>query len=327
MPRWQLPDGSWLDPPEMSSALVAKRSLHAWWRVSILAALIFSSLLACGRQPDAGAGGKIPVVTTMSILQDMIQHVGGSQVEVRNIIPMGAGPESYQPKPQDAQAIAAAKIVFYNGTGLEDWLKRLFEAVGDAGQRRIGLSDGLPAIDKSPEFGAGNPHFWLDPEYGIKYVERIRDGLGAVDPAGAASYGANAQAYIAELQALDAKLAKQAARIPAGRRKLVTNHDAFPYFARRYGFEIIGNILPNAESQLSAAQIKQLVATIKTEHVPAIFAESQFRPEITHQLAKDAGVKTVATLYTDSLGPDASTYTAMLEYDMDQIVAALLGPS
>jgi zinc/manganese transport system substrate-binding protein/manganese/iron transport system substrate-binding protein len=263
----------------------------------------------------------------MSILQDMIHHVGGERVEVRNIIPMGAGPESYQPKPQDVRATAAAQIVFYNGTGLEDWLKGLFDAAGRPGQRRVGLSDGLPAIDKSSEFSAGNPHFWLDPQYGITYVERIRDELRAADKDGAATYSANAQAYIAELRALDAKLAEQAIRIPLQQRKLVTNHDAFPYFAARYGFQIVGNILPNADSQLSAARIKQLADLIKVQHVRAIFAESQFRPEITRQIAEDAGVKIIATLYTDSLGKDAPTYTAMLQYDMNQIVSALLSSS
>lgn len=280
-------------------------------------------LAGCGAQPAADAGQRLRVVTTMSILQDMIQQVGGNRVEVRNIIPLGAGPESYQPKPQDAQAIASAKVVFYNGTGLEDWLKRLFESAGSPDQRRVALSEGLPALDKSDQFSAGNPHFWLDPQYGITYVERIRDTLSAVDSDGAAVYRSNTERYTAELRSLDAKLQDQVTTIPAAQRKLVTNHDAFPYFAKRYGFQIIGNLLPSADAQLSAAQVKQLVDRIKAEHVRAIFAESQFRPEVTRQLAQDAGIKTVATLYTDTLGPDVPSYASMLQYDMDQIVSAL----
>ena len=116
-------------------------------------------------------------------------------------------------------------------------------------------------------------------------------------------------------------------RIPAERRKLVTNHDAFTYFAKRYGFQVIGVILPTSDTQLSAGQIRQLIETIKTQHVPAIFAESQFRPEVTRQLPADAGVKTVAVLYTDTLGTDAPTYVDMLRYDMQQIVTALQGSS
>lgn len=292
-------------------------------------AMVLIVLLAsgCGRQEPAVASDKLQVVTTLAILQDMITHVGGDQVEVRNILPPGAGPESYQPKPGDAAAIAAARIVFYNGTGLESWLNDLFTTAGGTDQPRISLSQGLPAIGANAEFSAGNPHFWLDPQYGMTYVERIRDGLIAIDPQQAAVYRTNADAYLAELRALDGRLLEQAKRIPAERRKLITNHDAFPYFAQRYGFQVIGTILPSPDASLSAGQLKQLIELIKAQNVHAIFAESQFRPEITRQLAEDAGVKTIATLYTDTLGEQAPTYVTMLEYDMNQIVTALLSDS
>ena len=307
----------------MRNTLPERRSRYVRCRLPLVLALLLPLIAGCGRQAPPASTGKLRVVTTMSILQDMINRVGGDRVEVQNIIPMGAGPESYQPKPQDAAAIAAADIVFYNGTGLEDWLQDLFESAGGTAQPRIGLSDGLPAIGASAEFSAGNPHFWLDPQYGIKYVERIRDALSTLDPEHAATYRANAQAYIAELRALDSRLAEQANKIPLSQRKFVTNHDAFPYFARRYGFRIVDTILPSAEAQLSAAHVRQLVEKIRAENVRVIFAESQFRPEIARQLAEDAAIAVVATLYTDTLGPDAPTYAAMLEYNMQQIVSAL----
>lgn len=284
-------------------------------------------LVGCGQQSAAVSSDKLQVVTTMAILQDMITQVGGDLVEVRNILPPGAGPESYQPKPGDAAAIAAAKIVFYNGTGLESWLDDLFTTAGGADQPRISLSHGLTAIGANEEFSAGNPHFWLDPQHGMTYVERIRDGLIAVNPDNAAAYRANADTYLAELRALDTRLLEQANTVPAAQRKLITNHDAFPYFAQRYGFEVIGTILPSPDASLSAGQLKQLIDLIKAQNVHAIFAEAQFRPEITRQLAQDAGVQTVATLYTDTLGEQAPTYVAMLEYDMQQIVSALLAGS
>ena len=277
----------------------------------------------CGRQPAGNATGKLQVVTTMNILQDMITRVGGDLVEVRNILPPGAGPESYQPRPGDAAAIAAAKIVFYNGTGLEGWIEDLFSTAGGTDQPRVSLSEGLPALDANEEFSSGNPHFWLDPQYGMHYVERIRDGLIGVDPEHAETYRANAARYLEELRELDQRLLEQANKIPSERRKLITNHDAFPYFARRYGFQVIGTILPSADAGLSAGQVKQLVDLIKAENVRAIFAESQFEPEVTRQLAEDAGVETIATLYTDTLGEQAPTYVAMLEYNMTQIVSAL----
>ncbi len=290
----------------------------------IIIAILILLATGCGRQETATSGDRLQVVTTMAILQDMIMHVGGDLVDVRNILPPGAGPESYQPRPGDAAAIAAAKIVFYNGTGLESWLNDLFATAGGTDQPRISLSEGLPAIGANEQFSAGNPHFWLDPHYGMTYVERIRDGLSKVDPQNAAVYRKNADAYLAELQKLDSRLMEQANTIPPEKRKLITNHDAFPYFARRYGFEVLGTILPSSDANLSAGQLKELIDLIKAQNVQAIFAESQFRPEITRQLAEDAGVKTVATLYTDTLGDQAPTYMSMLEYDMNQIVTALL---
>jgi ABC-type Zn uptake system ZnuABC Zn-binding protein ZnuA len=287
-----------------------------------VAALVGLLVAGCGR-PAPAASEKLQVVTTMSILEDMISRVGGDLVEVRNVLPPGAGPESYQPRPGDAAAIAAARIVFFNGTGLEGWIEDLFATAGGADQPRISLSEGLPAIGANEEFSSGNPHFWLDPQYGMRYVERIRDGLSSVDPEHAETYRANADAYLQELRALDTRLLEQANTIPPEQRKLITNHDAFPYFAQRYGFEVIGTILPSADAGLSAGQVKQLVDLIKAENVRAIFAEAQFRPEITRQLAEDAGVETIATLYTDTLSEQAPTYVAMLEYNMAQIVSAL----
>jgi ABC-type Zn uptake system ZnuABC Zn-binding protein ZnuA len=311
---------------EMRHLAPSHRRLYGTCRL-ITAGLIVVLLAGCGRQQAASSGDKLQVVTTMAILQDMISRVGGDLVEVRNILPPGAGPESYQPKPGDAAAISAAKIVFYNGTGLEGWLNDLFTTAGGTNQPRISLSEGLPAIGASEEFNSGNPHFWLDPQYGMIYVERIRDGLSVADPEHAAAYRANADTYLAELRALDSRLLEQANTVPIDKRKLITNHDAFPYFAQRYGFEVIGTILPSADTGLSAGQVKQLIDLIKAQNVQAIFAESQFKPEITQQLAKDAGVKTVATLYTDTLDEHAPTYMAMLEYNMNQIVSALLSTS
>lgn len=299
--------------------------LHGLQRTLLLVLVLL--LAGCGQQPAAVSSDKLQVVTTMAILQDMITHVGGDLVEVRNILPPGAGPESYQPKPGDAAAIAAAKVVFFNGTGLESWLDDLFATAGGTEQPRISLSEGLPAIGANEEFSAGNPHFWLNPQHGMHYVERIRDGLIAVDQANAQTYRANAETYLGELRALDSRLEEQANRIPAEQRKLITNHDAFPYFAQRYGFEVIGTILPSPDASLSAGQLKALIDMIKAQNVHAIFAEAQFRPEITRQLAEDAGVQTIATLYTDTLGEQAPTYVAMLEYDMEQIVSALLAGS
>jgi zinc/manganese transport system substrate-binding protein/manganese/iron transport system substrate-binding protein len=302
--------------------------------------LLLSLLLsACGAgaaaepgvSTSAAAGGEparrqIRAVTTMSVLADMIQQVGGERVLAENIIPVGAGPEDYQPAPQDAQKIAEADIVFFNGHGLEGWLEDLFASAGKPDQPRVEVSAGLQAVGVGgEEFKEGNPHFWLSAAYGGKYAERIRDGLIAVDPDGKATYEANASTYIAQLSALNAELKQQAATIPEASRKLVTNHDAFPYFAQEYGFTVVGDILGNPESEPAAGDLARLAQEIKAQNVKAIFSEAQFSPRLIETISQEAGVQVVANLFTDTLDPEAGvgTYVDLLRYNMRTVVEAL----
>jgi ABC-type Zn uptake system ZnuABC Zn-binding protein ZnuA len=279
-------------------------------------------------RPTAAATGKIvKAVTTMSILADMVKNVGGDRVEAENIIPLGAGPEDYQPTPQDAQKIAGADIVFYNGHGLEDWLDDLLKSASKPGQPIIAVSDGLQAVDVgSADFKEGNPHFWMSAIYGAKYIEKLRDGLIQIDPTGKDTYNKNADAYMKQLMDLNAELKQQAETIPQAERKMVTNHDAFPYFAQEYGFTIVGNILGNPEAELSAGDLAKLTTAIREQKVKAIFSESQFNPKVAKSLADEAGVQVVADLYTDTLGEASSgvtSYMDMLRFDMKTIVDAL----
>jgi ABC-type Zn uptake system ZnuABC Zn-binding protein ZnuA len=317
-----------------TSARAQQEQFDRPWSHWLVVILLLSLLAACGAQQPSGgstaappAGKKIKVVTTMSILADMVRNVGGDRVEAENIIPIGAGPEDYQPTPQDAQAISAADVVFYNGHGLEEWLDDLFKSAARPGQPQIAVSDGLQAVDVgSDDFKAGNPHLWLSAAYGAKYVAKIRDGLNQVDPAGKDAYTTNANAYIQQLMALNAELKQQAATLPQADRKIDTNHDAFPYFAQEYGFTIVGNLLRNPDSEPSAGDLAQLVQQIKAEQVRAIFSESQFSPQLTQTIADEAGVKVISNLYTDTLGDAGSgvtSYIDMLRYDMQEIVEAL----
>lgn len=301
---------------------------------ALVMTLLLPLLAACGGTTTApnttgapASGATLKVVTTMSVLADMIRNVGGERIQVENIIPLGAGPEDYQPKPQDAQKIAAAQIVFFNGHGVEEWLDALFTSAGNANQVRVDLSKDLQAVDVgSEDFKQGNPHFWLSAANGAKYVESIRNGLIQVDPAGEATYKANAEKYRQQLLALNDELKQQAQTIPTDARKLVTNHDAFPYFAREYGFTVVGSVLGNPAAEPSAGDLAKLVVDIKAQNVKAIFTESQFSQKLTDTIVQEAGVKIVADLYTDTLGEPGSkvtTYADMLRFDMKTIVDAL----
>jgi len=322
-----------------TNTIARRRYAHAYsrWALLLIGALLLPLLAACGAQQSGAEGGTptaapasaqtIKVVTTMSILTDMVKNVGGERVEAENIIPIGAGPEDYQPTPQDAQKIAGADIVFYNGHGLEEWLGDLFQSAARPNQPQIAVSDGLQALDVgSADFKQGNPHFWMSAALGARYVEKIRDGLIQVDPAGKATYTANAGTYSRQLLDLNEELKRQAESIPAADRKMVTNHDAFPYFAQEYGFTIVGNILGNPESEPSAGELATLVQAIRAQNVKAIFSESQFSPKLTKTIADEAGVTIVSTLYTDTLGDAGSgvtTYIDMLRYNMQEVVEAL----
>jgi ABC-type Zn uptake system ZnuABC Zn-binding protein ZnuA len=256
--------------------------------------------------------------------------VGGDRLtSVQSIVPAGVDVEDYNPKPEDMQAVAHANLLVMNGLALDRWVPKLVQAANPDVSTLI-LSEGLPVLgagaSENPDIAQyGNPHFWLDPQYAKVYVQRIHDQLVAMDPEGAATYDANTAAYLAQLDELDAWIQEQVATIPPGSRKLVTFHEAYPYFAERYGFQLIGVITPSPGQEPSAGELAQLVGQVKAAHVKAVFSEAQFSPRLTQALAQEAGIQEVVTdLYNDSLGdPPADSYLGMMRYNVQRIVQAL----
>jgi len=268
--------------------------------------------------PDA-----LKVVTTTTVFADIVQTIGGSRVATGSIIPPGVGPEDYEPKPDDARKLSDAQLIVSNGVGLDDFLQKLL-ASGTGGKTpQLVLGDGIPVISVD---GEANPHFWLDPTIVRQYyLPAIAGKLSELDPAGKPTFDANVQAYGAQLDALDVALKAEIETIPAANRKLVTFHDAFPYFAKHYGFELIGVILQNVGQDPSAADLAALVQKVKAAGVRAVFSEAQFSPKLTETLAQEAGITSVVTtLYNDALGPaPADTYLGLMRWNVDQIVPAL----
>jgi zinc/manganese transport system substrate-binding protein/manganese/iron transport system substrate-binding protein len=272
--------------------------------------------------PATGAPNALRVITTTTVFADIVQNVGGDRVVAKSIIPPGVGPEDYEPKPDDAKLLQDAGLIVSNGVGLDDFLEKLLTSAGGEHARLV-LGDGIPTLTVD---GEKNPHFWLDPTL-VKqyYLPAITSKLSQVDPAGKATYEANAASYGEQLDSLDAELRTTFAQIPAENRKLVTFHDAFPYFARHYGFELVGVILENPGQDPSAADLAALVEKVKAAHVKAVFSEAQFSPKLAQTLAQEAGItQVVTTLYNDALGPaPADTYLGLMRWNADQIVAAL----
>jgi ABC-type Zn uptake system ZnuABC Zn-binding protein ZnuA len=302
-------------------------------RLALLLAVILIAF-GCGQERPGSSGAPasaassvdadaLRVVTTTTVFADIVRAVGGSRASVRSIIPPGVGPEDYEPKPADARALADARLIVSNGVGLDDFLDRLLSSTGSGGAARLVLGEGIPTIDVD---GEPNPHFWLDPTIvKTSYLPKIVDALSMLDPAHRSTFEANAAGYGKQLDDLDAELKAEVATIPAANRKLVTFHDAFPYFARHFGFDLVGVILPNVGQEPTASDLAALVAKVKAAHVHAVFSEAQFNPKLAQTLADEAGISSVVTtLYNDALGPPpADSYPGMMRWNVEHIVDAL----
>lgn len=277
-------------------------------------------------------GARLRVLATTSIVADVVQAVGGERLEVTSLVPAGVDPHAFEPAPQDVRAVAEAQVVVENGLGLEAFLQPLLRNAATKAPV-ISLAQGLeplPAGDHAEsgdEHGAWDPHLWLDPRNVIAWTHTLEDSLSALDPAGAADYARLAGDYRAELEALDAELEAIFAAIPAEQRLLVTDHEEFAYFARRYGFAVVGTVIPapSAAAEPSAQELAALELVIRSTGVRAVFVSSVVSPLLARRVAEDTGVQLVS-LYAHSLsdaaGP-APTYLEMMRANARLIAEAL----
>lgn len=278
-----------------------------------------SAVLRQGQHDNGGGDSRvISVVTTFSTLNSFVEGVGGAHVRVRNLVPVGASPEDYQPAPQDIGTLSDAQLVVENGLGIETWLQHVIENASNPHMRVLVLSNGLPRIDH-------NPHLWMDPVLARVYVGKIRDELSSLDPANAAVYDRNAVAYQQKLARLQRDINRKIATIPPKRRAMVIFHNAFDYYNHRFGIRTIGVIEVSPGQDPSPAYIAHLVDLARANNVHAVFSEPEYSPKLAQALARSAGVKVVTDLYDDSIGnkPQVADYISMLMYDTDVIVTSL----
>jgi ABC-type Zn uptake system ZnuABC Zn-binding protein ZnuA len=303
-------------------------------------ALLLIPLAACAAPPSVPlTGGEPPrLLAVESFLADIAANVAGPDVQIDTLIPRGVDPHTFEPTPGDVLRVAQAQALLVNGAGFESFLGDLLTtAQADAGGRLLVIeaSHGLTArppdhLAGEVEHGhaEGDPHFWLDPTLTKQYVENIRAGLTTLDPTHAAAFQQRADAYLAQLDDLDRWIQAQVDTIPAERRLLVTNHESLGYFADRYGFQIVGAIIPSTagNAETSAQGLAALVEAVRAVQAPAIFLETGSNPRLAEQVAAETGRPVVSQLYTHSLSaPDgpAATYLAMMRYNTDAIVRAL----
>jgi ABC-type Zn uptake system ZnuABC Zn-binding protein ZnuA len=295
--------------------------------------LILFSACTPGMSPTATApaDGKPRALASTSIIADIAQNVAGDRLKVESLLPLGVDPHAYQPRPSDAAKVAESTVLILNGADYEHFIQPILK---NAGGERL-LIEASAGLTPRPSLGdgtntAGDPHFWLDPNLVITYVENIRDGLSTADPAGAETYSANAEAYIKQLQELDAWIKTQVETLTPEKRYLVTNHENLAYFADRYGFTIVGAVIPSLSSEAapSAQEMAALVEQIHSSNVMAIFLDAMDNPALAEQIAKEAKIKVITDLHLESLTPPdggAPTYIEMMKYNTERIVQGCKG--
>ena len=278
------------------------------------------------------AADKIPVTASFSILGDLVQVVGGDRVAVTTLVGADQDAHAFEPKPADAKTILASQLVVTNGLGFEPWANKLTKAAGYKGATVVASQGVKPRHLEEKGHGHGHaheetdPHAWKNPNNVKQYVRNIATGLAKVDPAGASTYQANAEAYVKELQALDTWAQAQFAAIPAAKRKVITSHDAFGYLADHYQIQFLAPQNLSTGTEPSAKQVAQLIQQIQREKIKAVFVENMANPQLIAQLSKDAGVTLGADLYADALsapGKPGASYLQMARYNVEQLVQGL----
>jgi ABC-type Zn uptake system ZnuABC Zn-binding protein ZnuA len=272
------------------------------------------------RESSTSSGGRLEVVTTTTILADLARNVGGDRVTVRSLVPPGVDVETFQTTPKDSIAVSRAGVIVVNGLGLDASLEQVVEGARRTGAVLVVAAEGL-GTGPGESAKSGDPHLWQDPLLAIHYVERIRDGLASADPENASIYQANSDAYVAELRQLDLEIAQTLAEVPPQHRRLVTFHDAFGYFAARYRWGSSA-LAPSDASQVTPATIAAIVERVRSDGIPAAFAEPQVGRAVMEQVARDAGVR-VGTIYSDSLDDKVTTYVEMMRYNAKSLAEHL----
>ena len=274
------------------------------------------------RASDAAETERPLVLTTFTVIADMVREVAGDRVEVRSITRVGAEIHGYEPTPGDLRQARGAELVIENGLGLEAWFAQF---IADVDAPSVTLSDGLDPV-RIASTDEANPHAWMSPVAGQHYVARIAEALSELDPGGAEHYAARAAAYSADLDAVADELAAAIERVPADARVLISCEGAFSYLVRDLGLDEAYLWPVNADQQATPQRVAAVIDTVRERAVPAVFCESTVSDDAMRQVAADTGAQFGGTLYVDSLsGPDGPvpSYLALLRHAAETIATGL----
>jgi manganese/zinc/iron transport system substrate-binding protein len=314
------------------------RSVQRWLSIALIALMV--ALTACGQRAvgaDVDLSQRpIRVVTTIGMITDIVQIVGGERVQVTGLMGPGVDPHLYKASERNVILLGQADLIFYNGLHLEAQMGRVLERMQGYHVKTVAVTDGIDRelLLAPPEFeGAYDPHVWFDVTLWMKAVEGVRDTLVEVDPTHADLYQANAESYLAELEELHKYVKAQAEKVPSEGRVLITAHDAFNYFGRAYGFEVKGLQGISTASEAGTADVQDLADFIAENQIRAIFVESsvpQRNIEAVQAAVRARGfdVQIGGELFSDAMGDPGTpegTYIGMVRHNIDTIVTALLG--
>jgi ABC-type Zn uptake system ZnuABC Zn-binding protein ZnuA/ABC-type Mn2+/Zn2+ transport system permease subunit len=297
------------------------------------AALLAAVVAGCGAGSDKAGPGQVKVVATTTQIGDFARAVGGDRAKVVQLLKPNTDPHDYEPRPSDVRETADAAVVLENGDRLDDWMGQVIKQGGghptviDLGTR---VPVKLPGETSGEEASRFDPHWFHDPRNAEAAVAEIRDALAEANPDARSVYARNADAYLAKLRALDRGIAACLGSVPAAQRKLVTDHDAFDYFARRYAITVVGAVIPSqtTQAQPSAKDVAELTKLIRREGVKAVFPESSINPKLARAIADQTGASSDLTLYGDTLGPKGSsgaTYLSMEQANADAMARGFTG--
>ena len=296
----------------------------------VLAAALSLAASAAATAQD-NADDKIKAMATFSILGDLVANVGGDRLEVATLVGPSGDAHVYEPSPADAKRLADAKIVFTNGLGFEGWMARLIKASGTKAPVVVATKGVKPrqmerADAHDHDHASIDPHAWQSVANAKIYVGNIRDALVKADPAGKAVYEANAAAYLAKLDALEREVKDFVANLPADRRRIISTHDAFGYFAEAYRLEFIAPQGVSTEAEVSARDVARIITQVRKQKIPAVFLENVSDSRLVKRIAQETGAKIGGTLYSDALTDakgDAPTYIDMVRHNIRTLGAAL----
>jgi ABC-type Zn uptake system ZnuABC Zn-binding protein ZnuA len=304
----------------------------------LLLVIVACVLTACSRQEDKQSvkAERLNVVSTVAPITSIVENIGGDKITLTGIIPEGMNSHTFEPVPSDVKILAKADLLIVNGLQLEEPTLKLAQAnmkpdsaLLRLGDKTIAEKEYIYDFTFPKSHGHPNPHLWLNPQHALRYAALIRDELARIDPGNKAVYEQNAATYLKRLEALDQAVGEAVKTIPESNRRLLTYHDSWPYFARRYGFQIIGAVQPSDFSDPSPREVKRLIDQIRKEKVPAVFGSEVFPSPVLEQIAREGKTRYIDKLRDDELpgkpGDAQHSYIGMMIENLSIMFEALGG--